>query len=263
MIDPLLSLPAQLRRRLTESLAAGTIGPPYSTMAVRSSLGAGAEEGDLVRTALAELDRAEIPPQGIVLALRAADKAREEVARPDLVWSGPEVAGLHARDTRRVYEQLIGGAEHSIWASTYAFFDGPKAFKIMSERMDARPDLSVKLLLNITRRWGDSTASENLIKRFADQFWTKDWPGQRRPDVYYYPRSLDLDATTGVLHAKGVVVDDEAVFVTSANFTEAALDRNIEVGMMSRDRTLAASLATHFRVLIERELLLPLPSRPL
>jgi len=33
-----------------------------------------------------------------------------------------------------------------------------------------------------------------------------------------------LDATTGVLHAKGVVVDDEVVFVTSANFTEAALD---------------------------------------
>lgn len=49
------------------------------------------------------------------------------------------------------------------------------------------------------------------------------------------------------------------------NFTEAALDRNIEVGMLSRDRTLAASLATHFRALIERGLLrpLPLPSRPL
>ena len=260
MIDPLLSLPAQLRRRLTESLAAGTIGPPYSAMAVRSSLGAAEKEAGVVLAALAELERASIAPQGIVLALRAADSAREKVARPDLVWSGPEVPGLHARDTRRVYEQLIGAAEHSIWASTYAYFEGPKTFKVMSERMDATPNLSVKLLLNIARRWGDTTASENLVKQFADQFWTKDWPGQRRPDVYYYPRSLDLDATTGVLHAKGVVVDDEAVFVTSANFTEAALDRNIEVGMLSRDRTLAGSLATHFRVLIERELLLPLPS---
>ncbi len=259
MIDPLLSLPAQLRRRLTESLAAGTIGPPYSTMAVRSSLGGASQEADFVQTVLVSLDQAEIPPQGILLALRAADKAQEGVARPDLVWSGPEVPGLHARDTRRVYEELIGGAEHSIWASTYAFFDGPKAFKIMSERMDARPDLSVKLLLNITRKWGDTTAPEHLIRKFADQFWAKDWPGQRRPEVFYYPRSLDLDATTGVLHAKGVVVDDEAVFVTSANFTEAALDRNIEVGVLSRDRTLAASLATHFRVLIERGLLQPLP----
>jgi phosphatidylserine/phosphatidylglycerophosphate/cardiolipin synthase-like enzyme len=217
------------------------------------------EEAGLVCGTLIKLDQLDIPPHGVVLALRCADKAREEVAPPDLVWSGPEVPGLHARDTRRVYEELIGGAEHSIWASTYAYFEGPKAFKVLAERMDATPALTVKLLLNIARKWGDTTAPENLVAQFADQFWTKDWPGQRVPDAYYYPRSLDQNTTTGVLHAKGVVVDDEAVFVTSANFTEAALDRNIEVGMLSRDRTLAASLAMHFRVLIERELLLPLP----
>jgi hypothetical protein len=34
-----------------------------------------------------------------------------------------------------------------------------------------------------------------------------------------------------VLHAKAVVADDEAVLVTSANLTEAALDRNIELGV--------------------------------
>jgi phosphatidylserine/phosphatidylglycerophosphate/cardiolipin synthase-like enzyme len=257
VIDPLLELPGHLRRRLSESLEAGTLAPPYSPLAVRSSVGADAA---LVCAALVKLDEAGIPPQGVVLALRCADKAREEATSPDLVWSGPEVAGLHARDTRRVYEELIGGAEHSIWASTYAYFDGPKAFKVMAERMDARPELTVTLMLNIARKWGDTTAPENLVSRFAEQFWTKDWPGARTPAAYYYPRSLDLDTTTGVLHAKGVVVDDQAVFVTSANFTEAALDRNIEVGMLSRDRTLAASLAMHFRVLIERELLSPLPS---
>lgn len=64
-----------------------------------------------------------------------------------------------------------------------------------------------------------------------------------------------------MLHAKALVVDDEAAFVTSANLTEAAFDRNIEVGVLSRDRTVAASLAKHFRVLIERKLLHPLPSK--
>ena len=63
----------------------------------------------------------------------------------------------------------------------------------------------------------------------------------------------------GVLHAKAVVADDEAVFVTSANLTEAALDRNIEVGLLVRDRALAATLSSHFRGLIDRELLRPLP----
>ncbi len=77
--------------------------------------------------------------------------------------------------------------------------------------------------------------------------------------MFYDPRSLGSAGAEGVLHAKAVVVDDRAAFVTSANLTEAAFDRNIEVGMLSRDRTLAASLARHFRVLIDQKLLSPLP----
>jgi len=53
------------------------------------------------------------------------------------------------------------------------------------------------------------------------------WPGEIRQKVYYDPRSLEIDNPSGVLHAKAVVSDDEAVFVTSTNLTEAALDRNI------------------------------------
>ena len=50
------------------------------------------------------------------------------------------------------------------------------------------------------------------------------------------------------------------VFITSANFTEAALDRNIEMGMLLRDRAMAASVTSHFRGLIDRNLLKPLPA---
>ncbi|MBK8688712.1 MAG: hypothetical protein IPN24_09815 [Betaproteobacteria bacterium] len=70
--------------------------------------------------------------------------------------------------------------------------------------------------------------------------------------MFYDPRALELDGPTGVLHAKALVVDDESVFVTSANFTEAALSRNIEAGLLVRDRALAASMASHFQILIER-----------
>ena len=58
-----------------------------------------------------------------------------------------------------------------------------------------------------------------------------------------------------------VIVDDELLFVTSANLTEAALDRNIELGLLVRDRTLAVAAANRFRGLIERGLLSKLPSR--
>jgi phosphatidylserine/phosphatidylglycerophosphate/cardiolipin synthase-like enzyme len=138
--------------------------------------------------------------------------------------------------------------------------EGPKAFEALARRMDAVAGLRVTLLLNIQRRRGDTTAAEHLVRRFADRFWTTDWPGVARPRVYYDPRALDLDGPGGVLHAKAVVADDEAVFVTSANLTEAALDRNIEIGLLVRDRALAASVASHFRGLIDRELLRPLPA---
>lgn len=72
-------------------------------------------------------------------------------------------------------------------------------------------------------------------------------------------RALDPEHPSGVLHAKAVVADDETVFVTSANLTEAALDRNIELGLLVRDRALALSVSAHFRGLIDRGLLLALP----
>ena len=98
------------------------------------------------------------------------------------------------------------------------------------------------------------------MRRFADRFWNKDWPGTRKPRVFYDPRSLATDGPEGVLHAKALIVDDELALLTSANLTEAALDRNIEMGVLLRDRTLAAMVIAHFRSLVERQLLLPLPA---
>jgi phosphatidylserine/phosphatidylglycerophosphate/cardiolipin synthase-like enzyme len=166
---------------------------------------------------------------------------------------------LHARDTRRVYDELLGGVEKSVWVSTFVFFDGPKAFDVLARRMNERPGLQVILLLNIQRKRGDTTVPEQLVRKFADRFWGTDWPGASRPRVYYDPRSVEQDGPAGVLHAKAVVADDEAVFITSANLTEAALDRNIEMGLLVRDRALAATVVAHFRGLIDRELLHALP----
>jgi phosphatidylserine/phosphatidylglycerophosphate/cardiolipin synthase-like enzyme len=112
--------------------------------------------------------------------------------------------------------------------------------------MDARPTLRVTLLLNIQRKKGDNTASDQLVRRFADRFWKTDWPGSSHPGVLYDPRALDSEGPGGVLHAKAVVADDEAVFVTSANLTEAALDRNIELGVLIRDRAFALTVCVIF-----------------
>ena len=150
--------------------------------------------------------------------------------------------------------------DRSVWASTYVFFYGPSAFEVLSKRMAARPRLQVTLLLNMRRKPGDTTVADQLVRRFADRFWKHEWPGTERPRVFYDPRALEVDGPGGVLHAKAVVIDDEVVFITSANLTEAAFDSNIELGLLVRDRALAASVSTHFQVLIDQRLLLPMPS---
>jgi phosphatidylserine/phosphatidylglycerophosphate/cardiolipin synthase-like enzyme len=256
---PLLDLASHLRQRLVRALETGQLGAPYSEMAVRNALGGASESGG-IRDELEGLHARGINGTAVAYAIKLAAEAESSVSRPDLVWSGPEVRGLHARDTRAVFEELVGGAQTSLWISSYTYYDGPKAFELLARRMDQVPGLQTTLLLNIKRGSGDSSPSDELVRRFTDALWTNGWPGTRRPDVFYDPRSLLVDSDRAVLHAKAVVADDGVAFVTSANLTEKAFDENIEVGVLSRDRALATSLSKHFRVLIERELLLALPT---
>lgn len=258
MTDALLGLPTHIRQRLVGALETGALSPSCPAIMLRSVLGL-REGADEIADALRELEGMGISGKAAAAWLRTVEKAALRTPKPDLVWSGPEVPGVHARNTRSVIEELLSTAERSVWASTYAFFEGPKAFEVLARRMGERHGLQVTLLLNIQRRKGDTTAADQLVRKFTERFWGTDWPGALRPRVFYDPRALDPEGPAGVLHAKALVVDEEAVFVTSANLTEAALDRNIELGLLTRDRALALSVLSHFRGLIEGSLLRPLP----
>jgi hypothetical protein len=56
------------------------------------------------------------------------------------------------------------------------------------------PALRVRMFLDIQRAYGDTTTAALLVRRFAERFRTEQWPPERPlPDVYYDPRSLDVD----------------------------------------------------------------------
>jgi phosphatidylserine/phosphatidylglycerophosphate/cardiolipin synthase-like enzyme len=127
-------------------------------------------------------------------------------------------------------------------------------FEALAERMELIPALDVRLFLNIARPDNDSTPAEILVSRYAQRFRDSQWPKDcRLPAVFYDPRSLAEDKRSS-LHAKCVVVDAEQIFVSSANFTKAAQERNIEVGLRIQSLWLAGRLIRHFQLLHEHGL---------
>jgi phosphatidylserine/phosphatidylglycerophosphate/cardiolipin synthase-like enzyme len=78
--------------------------------------------------------------------------------------------------------------------------------------------------------------------------------------LYYDPRSLDVDMNRrATWHAKVIVVDDEVSFVTSANFTEWAHQRNVEAGALIRSTDFARQLRQQFDNLVQARVVLEVP----
>lgn len=200
----------------------------------------------------------------IVVEAVATTKARsvEPGALLDLVLSGPEVPGVPTGDTAATMHALVAQAEAEVLLVGYAVHNGQRVFAPVAERMAERPDLEVTLCLDTQRAWGDETPSSVLLDRFGREFREKHWPWARLPRLYHDPRSLSLGKDQrSCLHAKCVVVDRRIALITSANFTEAAQHRNIEVGVVVRHAPVAERLAAYFHGLMVNGLLVPCPLR--
>lgn len=245
-------------RQLGGALRAGRLAPPFGAVGVRRYLAA-----DVADAVAAELQR--LAGEGFQTAQLASlldALAQDRAARPpppdrlDLVTSGPEAPGVAIRDTAVVVRELFSSARQSVLAVGYAVHGGRQVFRALAERMEQHPDLDVRFCLDVPRPWQDVTPTAILLRRFAERIKTREWPGARLPAVYYDPRSLELNAAQRAsLHAKCIVVDRRVAFVSSANFTEAAQIRNIEVGVLMRNPVIAEALARHFEALIEAEAL--------
>ena len=188
-----------------------------------------------------------------LLRTLVADRERSGSQGPsvDLVWTGPEGNESWSRDTGVVIRELFVSARESVLVVGFAIHRGREIFQLLSERMEEIPTLKVQMFLNVARALRDTTRSDQLLLRFASDFKRQHWPGKRLPEIYYDPRSLAIDeATRTSLHAKCVVVDGARSLVTSANFTEAAQRRNIEVGVLVHDEPFARSLIDQFQGLV-------------
>ncbi len=254
MDDELLQLADSDLRELASVLRARRLGAPFTAMSVQRVIAgpaAGAVAGELQRL----VDQGfQAEQMATMLDLLVWDRCRRPKVEDalDLVTTGPEVPGVTNRDTGVVVRELFAGAQRSVLVAGYAVYQGREVFRALADRMAERPEIDVRMFLDVQRGPGDTSMASEVVKRFAERFKTREWPeGRPLPKVFYDPRSLDLEADKrACLHAKCVVVDGEAVFISSANFTEAAQERNIEMGLLVRSRWLAERVTRHLETLL-------------
>jgi phosphatidylserine/phosphatidylglycerophosphate/cardiolipin synthase-like enzyme len=166
-------------------------------------------------------------------------------------------------DTGASMHALVSTATESVCLVGYAIYGGRNIFKQLAARMEELPELEVKFLLNVPRHPTNTSEASLIALKFAHDFREKEWPGQRLPQIYYDPRSLETDSTRRAsLHAKCVIVDRKEALITSANFTDAARNRNIEVGLCLRQSEMVRRLAVYFEALIANNVLVRIPVEP-
>lgn len=260
---PLAELPLSSLRALADSLRVGPLALGMSRPALAGIVGP--ERAQAVVTYLEGLQA-----EGFTLPLlaRTVEILAEARGRwPDpgqvlaLVLSGPEMPGAIAADTATTVASLIEEAAGEILLLSYAVHQGQSLFERLAARMRVDPELKVRLYLDIARGQTDTSLEGEIIRRFLREFWTKQWPWPERPAILYDPRSLVMGSPARAsFHAKGLIVDRRTAFLTSANFTTAAQDRNIEAGVLLRYPPLARQMAEHLEQLQNSGLLALCPT---
>jgi phosphatidylserine/phosphatidylglycerophosphate/cardiolipin synthase-like enzyme len=242
--------------RLLEAMASGRLTLPVSSLTLAQLVPQ--EQLGLLLDEFSKLQQMglTIPllAEWIRVLLQQRKQLRAENGRIELVMTGPEPPGAMIRDTGVVVRQMFLNATQSICICGFAVYQGKDIFLSLANRMQLVPDLSVRMYLNIERPYGDSTPTETLIAKFQLRFRETQWPKDvRLPDIYFDPRALETDEAgkSACLHAKFVIADSKHVFISSANFTEAAQQRNIEAGILSENPSLAGELRLHFQSLID------------
>ena len=169
-----------------------------------------------------------------------------------LVMTGPTESGAYHRNTRVVVTDLFRRAGSSVTIAGYAVHQGKRIFEELALRMEVVPSLRVRLFLNLAIRPGDAPIASAAVTHFVQDFRTRHWPANRPlPELYYDRRVLEaLAGSSTAFHAKCVVLDQRELFVSSANFTEAAQNRNIELGVLLISQTLARQAETFLSELV-------------
>jgi phosphatidylserine/phosphatidylglycerophosphate/cardiolipin synthase-like enzyme len=179
-----------------------------------------------------------------------AQTAQQELA-VDLVWTGPSCSNLAIRRTDQVLLQLIRECQQEITLISFAVYKIPSIVEALTLALDR----GVKLrILAETPDSGDGKIAFGLQSTFDSSILNRAevliWPKDKRP--------VDGAGKHGSLHVKGAIVDQEKLFVTSANLTEYALTLNMELGVLITNTAIAKQMISQLEKLVLEQIVVPL-----
>ncbi len=183
--------------------------------------------------------RSELAPM-----LEVALMAKRSRQTAELVWTGPSTPVVPVRRTEQVLCDLIRQAERRLTMTSFGIFQVPR----LVEELELALARGVALRIVLGDRESHSTEEidrqrQQLGRVVSTGASLLQWPAERRP--------RDEQGRAGLMHVKAAVADSRVVFLTSANLTEAALERNMELGVLIRGGGLPAAIDRLIDTLVE------------
>jgi hypothetical protein len=188
---------------------------------------------------------------GLILGASSAFQKAKSAQQVQLVWTGPDMNQVPVRNSAQVLLDLINSAETSLYLISFVLVNVPKIESALSDAIDRGVD--VRLLLESEDKDGSGDFRQTL-ERLRQKI-----PGL---SLYYWPRENRENSGGGFarVHAKCAVADGANAFLTSANLTSAALDKNIEMGVCIDDGNIPTTIQKQFISMIRVKEILPFNS---
>ena len=203
--------------------------------------------------AIWEAEAPGVQPEALALALRTASigAARQRADQSvELVWTGPETEEIPLRHTSQALLDVIRAARERLTIVSFAITRVRSVEDALIRA--ARMVPSVRLIAE-----SPSQSAGQLSASAATQLSAA---ARGRIEVFVWPlthRPLSQGGRPAVLHAKCAVADDDLLFVSSANLTDAALGLNMELGALIRGGPWPGKIRRHFDALIDGRSLVP------
>ena len=163
----------------------------------------------------------------------------------ELVWTGPTTPFVSARRTEQALLQVINSAQNNLFLTSFVAFEVPTI--VLALKSAVERGVIVSMLLELSEEYGGSI-TVNSIKKLRKLL----------PRVIYYCwRNEAQSYNSGRVHAKVAVADGALCFITSANLTGYAMERNIEIGVLL-EGTVPRTLHEHLNALVLMRILSPI-----